>query len=154
MNAGGAEVAWVGTAMRGAALILLALGALASAQPQPARAAGELPYLYEQLKKPAYKASLMTILKGQKSLPPWIGIFLKTMNGVANPGTPLVIDGQPAELYTVCQPHSCDGNVLYVIYAPGGARAWGLVTQDGRAVAVLGNPSDGQRKALMAAMSQ
>jgi len=155
MDAGGAEVACAVTARRAtAALISLVLGAVASVPHPPARAAEALPYLYEQLKKPAYKASLTSILQGQKNLPPWTGAFLKTMNGVANPGTPLVVEGQPFELYSVCEPHNCGGNFLYVLYAQGGVRAWALVTKEGKPLAVLGNPSDAQRKVLMASMSQ
>ena len=130
------------------------LGVVASSSILAARAAEALPYLFEQLKTPSYKASLATILRGQKKLPPWIGVFLRTKNGVASPGTSVTVQGAAFELYSVCEPHNCGGNFLYVLYARGGSHAWALVTKNGEVFAVLGNPSPAQRRALMAAMQQ
>jgi hypothetical protein len=76
---------------------------------------------------------------------------MKTMNGVADLGSPATIDGQPFEFYAVCEPHNCGGNFLYVLYAAGGGRAYGLVTKDGKVIAVLGNPSPAQRQVLVSA---
>jgi hypothetical protein len=132
----------------------LALGLGVASLFEAARAAAPLPYLFDQLKKPAYKASLDTIMRGQSKLPRWIGIFLKTKNGVANPGTEVTVEGQQFELYSVCEPHNCGENFLYVLYTPGGDHAFALVTQDGKVLTVLGNPSPAQRQALMAATQQ
>ena len=131
----------------------LALGLAITPALHRAGAAEALPYLFEQLKKPAYRSSLDAILRGQR-LPGWIGVFMKTMNGVANPGSAVNVDGQPFELYSVCEPHNCGGNFLYVLYAPGGGQAFGIVTKEGKVIAVLGNPNPAQRQALTAATQQ
>jgi Inhibitor of vertebrate lysozyme (Ivy) len=136
------------------AAALLALGIFAAGPIASGRAAEALPYLYDQLKKPAYKAPLEALLRGQKGLPPWIGRFVKTMNGVANPGSSVSVEGKPFELYNVCEPHNCGGNFLYILYAQGGGQAWALVTKDDKVVATLGNPSAAQREVLMAATKQ
>jgi hypothetical protein len=131
------------------AVALMALGIIAATNPGGARAGDTLPYLTDQLKKPAYRSSLEAILRGQSKLPAWIGVFMKTMNGVADLGSPATIEGKPFEFYAVCQPHNCGGNFLYVLYAQGGGSAVGLVTKNGKVVAVLGNPSPAQRQVLM-----
>ncbi len=136
------------------ATALLALGMLASAPILAGHAADALPYLYEQMTKPAYKAPLEALLRGRSGLPRWVGVFIKTLNGVANPGTSLTIEGKPFELYTVCEPHNCGGNFLYALYAQGGGQAWALVTKDGKAVAMLGNPDAAQQKALTTAINE
>ena len=139
----------IGWVRNGAAVAALCLAGVAAI---PARSAADLPYLYEQLKKPAYKASLTALLRGQAKLPPWVGAFLKTSNGVATPGAAVPVGGQTLELYAVCEPHNCGGNFLYVLYAPGGGQAWALVTKDGQVIAMLGNPDPAHQKALTDAM--
>jgi hypothetical protein len=142
---------------RNAMIFAVALSGLiitALVAPVTVRSAEALPYLFEQLKKPAYKNSLGAVMRGQSRLPSWIGVFLRTMNGVASPGAAVVVEGQALELYSVCEPHNCGGNFLYVLYAPGGSQAWALVTKEGQILAVLGNPSAAQQQALVAATKQ
>jgi hypothetical protein len=131
--------------------MLLALSIATAIPIAVAWSAEDLPYLYDQLKKPAYRGALEAALRTGKRLPPWIGVFMKTMNGVATPGNSVVVEGQTLELYAVCEPHNCGGNFLYALFEPGGGRAWALVTKDGQVLATLGSPSAAQRQALMAA---
>jgi hypothetical protein len=126
----------------------LALG-IAAAIPIASHAADNLPYLYDQLKKPAYRGALEAALRTGKNLPRWIGVFMKTYNGVATPGTTVVVEGETLELYGVCEPHNCGGNFLYALFEQGGGRAWALVTKDGKVFTVLGSPSPAQKQALM-----
>jgi hypothetical protein len=121
---------------------------LVLAFPQLAEAAN-LPYLFDRLKKPAYRKPLETLLKTKGvEVPDWIRIFMKNYNGVASPGEAVEVDGRPFELYSVCQPHDCGGTFLYVLYPPGGERAWALITSDHNIVAFLGDSSPAQRKLL------
>jgi hypothetical protein len=115
-----------------------------------AASAADLPYLYDQLKSPAYRQPLQAILAKHK-LPPWIGGFIRGGNGVASPGASVVVDGETYELYNVCEAHNCGGNFLYVLYTPHGGKAWALVTKDDAILTFLGNPTAGQREALVAA---
>ncbi|SDR49596.1 Inhibitor of vertebrate lysozyme (Ivy) [Rhizobiales bacterium GAS113] len=115
---------------------------------------GQLPYLFDQIKKPSYRASLSAIVGDTKILPPWVVGFLQTSNGVAAPGKAIQLGAGVFELYTVCQPHNCSGNFLYVLYSPGGGKAWALVTRDDQVIALLGDASPDQTQALIAAQHQ
>jgi hypothetical protein len=111
---------------------------------------GQLPYLFDQIKKPAYRASLNAVMADRVDLPPWVLAFVQTGNGVATPGRVVQLGSGSFELYSVRQPHNCWGNYLHVLYSPAGAKAWALVSQDGYLIAVLGDATPEQRQALFA----
>jgi len=112
----------------------------------PAYAQGRLPYLYQQMDKPQYHAALVSILAGQR-LAPWLKRYLSVQDGVDVPGHPIVVGGQVAEAYSVCQPHNCGVSEIHVIFTPGGERAWALFI-DGETRQFFGNP-DGVMKASL-----
>ena len=114
-------------------------------------AAENLPYLFEQMKKPAYADPLKAIVDGNRGLPAWVNHFVRTQEGVASPGVAVTIDGHAFERYDVCQPHNCGGNFLYVLYPAGGGQAWALITADEKVAAILGSPNEAQKGVLIEA---
>jgi hypothetical protein len=113
-------------------------------------AAADLPYLYQRFANPAYKTTLDNLFKGKQTVP-WLQEYLRTKNGVDNPGQAITVAGKPYELYEVCQPHNCAGNFLYVLFVPGGRAATALLTVDGTDAQFFGAPDDDQKNALKAA---
>ena len=135
--------------VRWARTALLALP-LAMMGGQAARAAADLPYLYDQIKKPPYMHSLRAALAGHR-VPGWIWVFLKGGRGVANPGLAVKAGDHPYELYNVCKAHDCANNVLFVLYAPDGAKAWGMLSVARRRPVLYGHPGSEQMQLLRSA---
>jgi hypothetical protein len=125
-----------------AAILTILIGSVLLAE----EAAG--PYLYEQLTKPAYKATFKALFKGQKNLEPWLREYISRGNGVDIPSEKRIVAGKSLEYYEICQPHNCPGNVLSVLFEPGGGKAWALFTRDDGARRVFGNPDAAVRAAL------
>lgn len=99
------------------------------------------PYLFEQLRLPVYKKSFNAFFESQHNIEPWLEGYIKDRNGVDTPGETLTIDNTVYEYYHVCQPHNCPGNVIHVIFEPGGAHAWALFTKNDGTSRFFGNPS-------------
>jgi hypothetical protein len=111
------------------------------------------PYLFDLLEISAYRAGWDAMLKGQKNLPAWVSTFSKTMDGVATPSEDAEIVGQTYTYATVCKPHDCGGNLLYVVFNSEG-EAWGLLEGnadgDNKKDRYLGKPSEAIADALAA----
>jgi hypothetical protein len=107
-------------------------------------------YLYDQLRKPAYKTAFNALFGGQYNIEPWLKGYLKSGNGVDTPNEVRVVGGKTYEFYHICQPHNCPGNVIYVFFEPGGARAWALFTKDDGTSRFFGNPDITIQTALRA----
>jgi len=60
-------------------------------------------YLFDSLKKPAYRASWNAMFKGEKNVPAWLANFAKTYNGPTSPCKPLNIDGVEYKVHSVCK---------------------------------------------------
>lgn len=125
-------------------LIAIALGS--------AQAAG-LSYLWDIIKKPAYKHSIDMIVAGQP-VDPWVKGFLSGADGVSGPGKNVTVGHAEYELYDVCQPHNCGGNFLYVLFTPGGGQAWAVFMKDGNIVRYYGHPDFAKQKVLSDATMQ
>ena len=108
------------------------------------------PYLSEQLNKSVYNETFNALLKGQDAIEPWLQGYLEDRNGVEYPGERRVVGGKMVELYEVCRPHNCPGNVIYVVFEPGGTRAWALFTKDDGTSRFFGNPDEQMQAALRA----
>lgn len=106
------------------------------------------PYLFEQLENSTYLSTFKALFHGQSNLEPWLKGYIDERNGVDTPGSQLVVNGQTFEVYQVCQPHNCPGNVLYVLYVPGGSRAFALFTKDDGISRYFGSPDDSLQKVL------
>lgn len=110
------------------------------------------PYLFEQLRKPAYRKSFNALFKGQHNIEPWLKGYIKDRNGVDTPGETRAIEDKIYEFYEVCEPHNCPGNVIYVIIEPGGAHAWALFTKNDGTSRFFGN-HDAQIHAVLESLS-
>ena len=98
------------------------------------------PYLFERLLKPTYNKSFNALFKGQQNIEPWLKGYIRTRNGVDSPRETRTIGDKNYEFYKVCEPHHCSGNVIYVIFEPGGAHAWAYFTKDNGTSRFFGNP--------------
>lgn len=113
----------------------------------------EGPYLFDLMKKPAYRMAWDGMLKGAKP-PAWISVFRRTGNGVATPSTNTTIAGRNYELAHVCKPHDCGDNRFQVLFAAGGSQAWGALLEGGKQPRFFGGPSPEQRDALRRALAE
>lgn len=112
------------------------------------------PYLFELLQIKGYRQGFGTLLAHEKNLPAWVTTFAKTMNGVATPSEDLQVAGVDYVYATVCKPHDCGGNMLYVVFSSGGDPAWGLLQETGldgnTRTRLLGHPDQAIAQALEA----
>src|SRR5262249_48527838 len=69
-------------------------------------AAREGEYLFDTLKKPAYRRAWDAMLKGHH-VDPWLAKFARTQNGVAAPKKTITIQGVTYQAGWVCKPHEC-----------------------------------------------
>ncbi len=112
------------------------------------------PYLFELLEIKGYRKGFNAMLAGEKNLPAWVKTFAKTMDGVANPSQDIQVGGADYVFASVCKPHDCWGNTLYVVFANGGEEAWGLLEQPGATdsapfkTRLLGHPDKAMADAL------
>jgi hypothetical protein len=58
-----------------------------------------------------------------ESLPEWVSHYAKIFDGLATPSKSVIPLGSKT--------HDCGGNELYVLFAPGGKLAWGLLSNGG-----------------------
>jgi hypothetical protein len=130
--------------------LVLTLLACNTAVTLPARAAtGE--YLFDTLKKPAYRASWDALFRG-KRVPSWLARYSRTKNGPATPGKTVTLRGVAYQASFVCKAHDCADNRFAVLFAPRGRKAWGLLLTHDTTQRFFGNPSPEMRAALVKAM--
>jgi len=106
------------------------------------------PYLFDLLKQAPYRAAWDAMFKGEKKIPGWIITFGKTYDGVASPGRTVEVDGQNDLLASVCKPHDCGDNQLFVLFAPDAAEAWGMLLAGGNNPRWFGAPGDAVKAVL------
>jgi Inhibitor of vertebrate lysozyme (Ivy) len=112
------------------------------------------PYLFNLLKEKPYRAAWTLMFKGETNVPSWVLTFAKTYDGVSAPSKAVEVDGQSDLVAWVCKPHDCGGNELYVLFAPGGAEAWGMLLEGEGNPRWLGKPSDAVKAVLTKAPTQ
>lgn len=108
-------------------------------------------YLFDVLRHSQYHYELARLLKG-KHVPDWVQAFLKEGDGVASPSKTLEIGGKSYRVDHLCKAHDCTGNVLVVLWAPRGLRAWAAIVEGGGTPTLFGNPAPEQAQALTAAV--
>jgi len=123
-------------------VILLLAAAPTQAQAQ------DTPYLFDLLEQSAYLKAWNGMLKGE-TVPPWVKSYAKTFDGPATPSTEVPVGGQPYTLAWVCKAHDCGDNQLYVLFAPEGRQAWGLLISAGDERKWLGNPDAAVQAAIL-----
>ena len=111
-------------------------------------------YLTDAIKKPAYMRSLSSLIESAGKLPSWTRQVLKTSGDyVGTPVTYSTIEGTRYELFNTCQAHDCTNNAMALMFAPKGAKAWGAIVIDAKAVTYLGKPDAAQQAALKRAFA-
>jgi Inhibitor of vertebrate lysozyme (Ivy) len=109
--------------MRTRVLVLaLLLGSSATLAADPSKG----PYLSELMNQPSYLSAWKGMLGGQV-VPDWIESYAKTLDGPAMPSIQVLVGSDAYTLTFTCKPHDCGGNQLYVLFAPTGRQAWGLL---------------------------
>jgi hypothetical protein len=104
-------------------------------------------YLFDTLKKPAYRKAWNAMLASDRNIPPWLTAFSKTYNGVATPVETVIVGGKTYLSGYVCQPHACDGNALAVLFSENGGSATAVLLHDGKP-RYLGAPDAAIKAAL------
>lgn len=117
-------------------------------------AAKEGDYLFDTLKRPVWRKAWNNMLASGGRMPEWIGVFSRTYNGVATPASLVNIGDKTYELATVCKPHDCGDNQLYVLFKSDGLQAFGLLLQTGKPQRFLGAPDAAQQAALVQGAAQ
>lgn len=109
------------------------------------------PYLFDVVKTdPAVRTALTRLFKAEKGLPKWVtGI---PAGGPYVASAPQAVTGSAGRftLYNACKQHDCGDNQLYILVAPDGSQAWGLLDERGK-VRFLGQPDAARREVLSAA---
>ncbi|MEZ5827934.1 MAG: Ivy family c-type lysozyme inhibitor [Hyphomicrobiales bacterium] len=129
---------------------LLCLVLLTWSLPVLAAEGTEGPSMGELLKLPVYIYAWQGMMAGETP-PEWVKQFTATLDGPPTPSIPVPLDGEIYTLGFTCKPGDCEANQLYVLFAPEGRDAWGLLASpDG--ITWLGQPADRIQKALLGAL--
>lgn len=111
-------------------LLLVVLLAMSGA-PAFAVDAPKGPYLSELMKQPSQRAAWYGMLAGETA-PSWVEDYAKTMDGPPTPSIAIEANDQNYTLAFTCKANECAENQLYVLFSPGGAKAWGLLITAGQ----------------------
>jgi hypothetical protein len=109
------------------------------------------PDLFEMLNKPAYVKSWNELLSNEKDVDAWLANYARTKNGPTIPGKVIQLTGGFYQLNMVCKTHDCGDNQFWVLFAPDGSRAWGLLLKNRTTERFFGRPDDEKKKALRSA---
>ncbi len=63
--------------------------------------------------------------------PSWVEDYAKTLDGPPTPSIAVEANGQTHTLAFTCKANECSDNQLFVLFSPGGAKAWGLLITGG-----------------------
>jgi inhibitor of lysozyme (Ivy) len=132
------------------ARILLPVLLLLSAAPTFS-AAQEGPYLYDLLSDASYLSAWNGMLAGE-DVPDWVSGYATDFNGPTSPSSEVPVGGEMHTLAWVCKAHDCGDNQLYVLFAPGGAQAWGYLITGGDHTRFLGGPNAAIQDVLLNAV--
>jgi ankyrin repeat protein len=113
----------------------------------------QLPHLYEQLRKPAYKATFLALFMGETHIAPWLSGYIAALGGVEAPGRVVTVAGTQYEFYSACQPHNCYNNQMSVLFTRDAGQAWILSTENRSNYQFYGNPDEAKQTYLTAALA-
>lgn len=115
----------------------------------PLRAAAQsAPYLFDLLKRPAFRKSFDALFADERNVDEWIVIFQKTDNGVCGPSKRLQAGGTIYVLADVCKPRDCGDNHLVILFSESGSRASALLRSP-RGQRWFGTPDPQERAVLL-----
>jgi hypothetical protein len=124
-------------------VILLLLGGVSFAR-------ADAPYLFDLLKQQNYLSAWKAMLAGE-SVPKWVANYAKTFDGPSSPAKTIWVGTESYTLGWVCKAHDCGDNQLYVLFSPGGGKAWGLLVTGGNEK-WLGRPDAAIQAAIKSGM--
>jgi len=109
-------------------------------------------FLFDVLRRPAYKASWERLLKDVQPTPDWLTQFSRNFDGVAGAVKPIDVDGKAYQFSFVCKPGDCAGRKFEVMFEPDAKRAYGALVINGSPPAFYGDPPPPLQDALVKAM--
>lgn len=116
----------------------------------PALAADKGPAMGELLKQPAYIYAWQGMVAGETP-PQWVKDYAATLDGPPVPTITVPLDGETYTLGFTCKANDCETNQLYVLFAPEGRDAWGMLgSADG--ISWLGRPDQRIQDAITSAL--
>ena len=121
---------------------LLLLGGASAFAEQP-----KGPLLAELMKQPTYRAAWIGMFAGETP-PAWIEDYAKTLDGPPSPSIAIPVGADSYTLAFTCKPGACGDDQLYVLFSPGGAKAWGLLLT-GAEKKWLGSPDQSIQDAIL-----
>jgi len=124
-------------------IILLATGSVAVS----AADAPKGRYLADLMKQPSHRAAWHGMLAGE-TLPPWVELYAKTLDGPPTPAITVKADEHSYTLAFTCKPGACAEDQLFVLFSAGGAKAWGLLVT-GDQQKWLGAPDETIQQAIL-----
>ncbi|HUU66541.1 MAG TPA: Ivy family c-type lysozyme inhibitor [Methyloceanibacter sp.] len=137
--------------------VLLAFAAPALAQNAPIDAAkapaedpAKAPPMADLMRLPAYIYAWQGMVVGETP-PQWVTDFGATLDGPPTPTIPVPLDGETYTLGFTCKPNDCEANQLYVLFAPQGRDAWGMLA-NADSISWLGKPDKRIQDAITEAL--
>jgi hypothetical protein len=105
-------------------------------------------YLLDLIRTEPYRAAWTRMLAKEPDVPSWIADFAVTGNGVTTPSHMVPVGHQPFTFATLCKPHDCAGNMLYVFFSPDGAQAFAKLVEAGKGPRLFGHPDASTTSAM------
>jgi hypothetical protein len=128
-----------------------ALAAEGTKEPSaPATQAAKGPVMGELLRLPKYIYAWQGMMAGETP-PQWVKDYALTLDGPPVPTIPVPLDGEIYTLGFTCKPNDCETHQLFVLFAPEGRDAWGLLASP-NGVSWLGKPDKRIQKAIDGAL--
>lgn len=87
--------------------------------------------LSDLMKQPANRAAWHGMFAGETP-PSWVEDYAKTLDGPPTPSIAVEANGETYTLAFTCKANECGDNQLFVLFSPGGAKAWGLLIAGGK----------------------
>ncbi len=109
-------------------------------------------FLFDVLRKPAYKASWERLMKDVQPTPDWLAQFSRNYDGVAGAVTPVAVDGKAYQFSFVCKPGDCAARKFEVMFEPDAKRAYGALVINGAPPAFYGDPPPMLQEAMVKAL--
>lgn len=97
-------------------------------------------HLPDIIAKPEYLASWNRLIDGEPRAEPWLKRYASSKYGTTVPGSRVALGDGDYMITMVCEPHNCGPRQFFVMFAPGGSAAWGILLIDTREEIVFGAP--------------
>jgi len=102
------------------------------------------------LEQQAYVYAWKGMMAGEAA-PFWIHEYAKSLDGPPTPVIPVELDSETYMLGFTCKPDACENNQLFVLFAPGGRDAWGMLAAAPH-ISWLGKPDKRIQDAITGAL--